>query len=77
MTCHNARQPKNLRFILESTDNDNNEDFTHPAPKKTRIHKTKTANHFENEVESHETEKQKEKSDDEELGKSINLLIKN
>src|SRR6266540_2328555 len=65
----NAGQPKNPRFILESTD-DNDEESTHPASEKTRTHKTKTPNCAENKVESHEGENSEEESDDEELSES-------
>ena len=67
----NAGPPKNSRFILESTD-DGGVESTHPAPEKTRIHKTKP-NHTENKVESQEEENSEEESDDEELSESHTL----
>ena len=66
MVRHNAGQPKNSRFILESTD-DEDEESTHPAPKKTRTGKMKTPNRAENEAESCEGGNPEEESDDEEL----------
>jgi hypothetical protein len=74
MPRRNAGQPKNPRFILESTDDDD-EDSTHPAPKKTQTHKEKTLNCAENNVESSEKEIPNEESDDEELSESHNLLM--
>ena len=71
----NAGRPKNPRFILESTDDDD-EESTHPAPEKTRTHKTKTPNHAENKVESREGPaggNSEEESDDEELSESRTL----
>jgi len=66
----NAGQPKNSRFILESTDNEDKDEDTHPAPKKTWTGKMKTTNRAENEAESCEGGNPAEESDDEELSES-------
>ena len=68
----NAGRPKNPRFILESTDDDD-EESTYPAPEKTRTYKTKTPNRTENNIESCEGGNSKEESDDEELSESCTL----
>jgi hypothetical protein len=63
----NARRPKNPRFIIESA---NDEEPTHPMPKKTPTHKKKTPNHAEKKAESCERENPNEESDDEELSET-------
>lgn len=65
----NAGLPKNPRFILESSEEEYD---THPPPKKTQMPKPKKTNLVEREstVDPCESEKSKEESDDEELGKS-------
>ena len=75
MPRRNAGPPRNPRFILESTDDDDKES-THPTPKKTQTHKTKTPDRAANKAESCEGENPKAESDDEELSKSRRLTCK-
>jgi hypothetical protein len=64
---HNAGPPKNSRYILESTE-DEDEDDTPPA-KKTQMPKPKKTKPVERETTEGD-EKSKDESDEEELGKS-------
>ena len=73
MPHHNVGQPKNPRFIIESTDDDSDEESTHPAPMKTQTHKKKTPNCAEKKAESCDKEDPKEESDEEELSESQTL----